>query len=84
MLKMIFMVLIFCAGFATAIYMTAPATAQAGDLHLDQSESGPAISPETTQKINTGMRKCVDISKDLAASASEYIMNKIKERDIEG
>ena len=84
MMKLIFLVLIYCAGFATAIYMTAPATAEAGDSYQGQLNSAAAISPEMAQKINIGMRKCVDVSKDVAVSAGEYIKNKLKERDIEG
>ncbi|MCK4886202.1 MAG: hypothetical protein KAS96_02375 [Planctomycetes bacterium] len=84
MMKLIFLVLIYCAGFATAIYMTTPATAEAGDSYQGQLNSAPAISPETAQKINVGMQMCVDVSKDVAVSASEYIKNKLKERDVEG
>ncbi|HPS56379.1 MAG TPA: hypothetical protein PLP05_12340 [Sedimentisphaerales bacterium] len=82
MMKLIFLVLIYCAGFATAIYMTTPSTVKAGG--VESANSTTMISPETTQKINIGMRKCVDVSKDAAVSASEYIKTKLKEKDIKG
>lgn len=82
MMKLIFLVLIYCAGFATAVYMTTPAAAKAG--RAEQTNSAAMISPETTQKINIGMRKCVDVSKEAAETASEYIKNKLKEREVKG
>ena len=84
MMKLIFLVLIFGAGFATGIYMTTPATAQAGGTEQANLNSAAMISPETAQKINVGMRKCVDVSKEAAVDAGEYIRNKFKEKDIQG
>lgn len=83
-MKLIFWTLIFCAGFATGIFMTTPMAVQADSPEQVNVNSAAMISPETVQMINIGMRKCIDVSKEAAVGAGEYIQNKFKERDIEG
>ena len=80
--------MIFCAGFATAIYTTTDAgvtreqasSIESGtDIQAEITE--PLISPQTARIINIGMHKCISYSKEAAVSIGEIIKEKISSND---
>ena len=86
MFKILFYLLIFCAGFATAIYTTTPAQLQS-NAELDSQNNSknqqvppePIISPQMAQTINNGMHLCVTYSKQAAVSIGKIIKEKLND-----
>jgi len=82
--KLICMLIVYCAGFATAIYTLAPAPGSSGHTSLggfvSPSEKGSRITRgEFVESFNAGMHKCVDFGKEAARRTAESLKKKIKE-----
>ena len=82
--KLIFMLIIYCAGFATAIYTLAPTPESDGQTTLSgfvrHSEDGSRItSKEFVESFNAGMHKCVDFGKEAAFHTAKALKKKFKE-----
>ncbi|MHC4325044.1 MAG: hypothetical protein ACYSUX_12335 [Planctomycetota bacterium] len=78
--KFIFMLIVYFAGFATAIYMLAPAPE--GDAHQSYSKNSASAgfqSEEFVESFNSGMHKCLAFSKNAACRTAEFIKEKLKE-----
>ncbi len=74
------MLIVYFAGFASAIYMLAPAPE--GDVHQSFSKKSPLAdfqSEEFVKSFNSGMHKCLDFSKVAALRTAEFIKEKLKE-----
>lgn len=70
--KIIFLLIVYFAGFATAIYCLAPV-----DEHPDRGFTHSAIkSDEFAKSFNVKMHKCLDYSKDAARRAGAYLKEK--------
>ena len=86
--KMIFWLVIYFAGFATAVYCLAPVEEAKGADAGVQSERGFAHSvlksDEFAKSFNVGMRKCIDFGGDAAEKASRLIKEKFSERETDG
>ncbi len=81
--KLIFLLIIYFAGFATAIYTLAPTPESNGKATLSgfsrHSENGSRItSKEFVESFNIGMHKCVDFGKEAACRTAEFLKEKIK------
>ncbi|MCK4913196.1 MAG: hypothetical protein KAS69_01195 [Planctomycetes bacterium] len=79
--KLVFMLIIYFAGFATAIYFLAPAP----DGQAIDSNGIMASAFKTdafAQSFNVNMHKCLDFSKDAAQNAGKFIQQKFQEKDI--
>lgn len=78
--KFIFTLLVFFAGFATAIYTLAPPpegqVARHSDTNSPQSEFN---SEEFVKDFNTGMHKCLEFGKEAALRTAKLVREKIKE-----
>ncbi len=78
--KFVFMLIIYSAGFATAIYLTAPPP---GEGEAGQSPknrlSGTVDSRKLAGAMNTGIHKVADLSKELAIRATALIREQVKE-----
>jgi hypothetical protein len=73
------LLIVYFAGFATAVYTLAPAP-EGADRPYDKSSAHSAFnSVEFTQSFNAGMHKCVDFGKDAAWRTAKFIKQKIKE-----
>jgi zona occludens toxin (predicted ATPase) len=78
--KLVFVLIVYFAGFATAIYCLGPAP---------QGKGGSNASPDLVQKmlksdelaksVNSGMHKAIDLGKEAAAQAAKLIRQKIDE-----
>jgi hypothetical protein len=82
--KLIFLLIIYFAGFATAIYTLAPTPKSDGQATLGgfvarHSENGSRItSEEFVESFNAGMHKCVDFGKEAACRTAQFLKKKFK------
>ena len=77
------MLIIYFAGFATAIYTLAPTPESNGQATLSgfirPSEDGSRMtSQEFVESFNAGMHKCVDFGKEAACRTAEFLREKFK------
>ena len=83
--KFVFLLIVYFAGFATAIYCLAPVpdnqVSQTGEKTLVYSAFR---SDEFAQSFNAGMHKCIDFGKDFAWRTGEFVKQKIDERQAGG
>ena len=78
--KFVFMLIVYFAGFATAIYCLAPAPEQASGKSGSRTFADKALkSDEFARSLNSGMHKAIDFSKEVATHAAEMIREKIDE-----
>jgi hypothetical protein len=74
------MLIVYFAGFATAIYMLAPAPEGSAEKSFDNLSSASAFdSQEFAKSFNDGMHKCLAFGKEAACQTAEFIKEKIKE-----
>ncbi len=84
--KLIFMFILYFAGFATAVYMLAPQP----DAEPGQNNGQEAIkarfanfdSEEFITSFNSGLHKSVDLGKEAALHLSKYIKEKAKDSEM--
>jgi len=80
--KLVFLLIVYFAGFATAIYCLAPAPeAQVGEEGFAHSA---VKSEQFAQAFNVGMHKCLDFAKDATLRMSSFIRQKLNERQADG
>jgi hypothetical protein len=79
--KFVFMLIVYFAGFATAIYCLAPspqATARGKGL------LGPAItSDKIVASVNSGLHKCIDVGREAAMRTAQKIKEKVEEAQLQ-
>ncbi|MBA7710763.1 hypothetical protein ES703_119709 [subsurface metagenome] len=81
--KLVFLLIIYFAGFATAIYTLAPVPENQTRQTRKKTFAYSALkSDEFAQSFNTGMRKCLDFSKDVAYRAGRFIKQKYNDRQL--
>jgi hypothetical protein len=74
--KFIFLLIVYFAGFATAVYFLAPAPdGRSGNLSADLQLKAVNTN-QIVNSLNAGMHKCVDLGKVAAKEAADYIKNK--------
>lgn len=79
--KFIFLLIVYFAGFATAIYCLAPAPENQSNNSIDKGLISSVLkSDEFAKSLNSGMHKCVDFAKDAALRAGELIKQKLDEK----
>ena len=78
--KFIFLLIVYFAGFATAIYCLGPVSE---NQDFQPGEKGFAYSAlksdEFAQSFNTGMHKCIDFGKDAALRTAEFVRQKYED-----
>lgn len=72
--KLVFALIAYGAGFATAIYTLAPGTEK--ERH---SADSPSKSSRFVESFNSGMHKAVDLGKEAACRTAEFIKEKMDE-----
>jgi len=78
--KFIFLMIVYFAGFATAIYMLAPAPERGTDKSFGNTSSASAFnSQEFAKSFNSGMHKCLAFGKEAAIHTAEFIKEKLQE-----
>jgi hypothetical protein len=79
--KLIFLLIVYFAGFATAIYCLAPAPDNRASQLSEKSFVNSALkSDEFARSFNTRLHKCLDFGKDAAQHVSAFLKQKIHER----
>jgi len=79
--KLILLLVVYFAGFATAIYTLAPTPENQAARFSEKSFTYSALkTDEFAQSFNSGMHKCLDFSKELACRMGKFIKQKIDER----
>ena len=83
--KFILLLIVYFAGFATAIYVLSPAPEEnyaSSDWDRWDADSvrSFAESHRFAESFNAGMHKCVDFVKDISIRTGEYIKQKYRER----
>ena len=92
--KLVFMLVVYFGGFATAIYTLAPAPENNGNASANSSffrsvkagaEEKSSVfsavkSDEFKNSVNSGLHKCFEFSKDAAWRTARFIKQKIDER----
>jgi len=82
--KLIFLLIVYFAGFSTAIYTLAPAPEYKGQPTLcgyiaAHSDNGARITRhEVVESFNTGMHKCVDFGKEAALRTARFLKDKFR------
>ena len=84
-IKFVFLLVVYFAGFATAVYCLAPVPEnRACQLYDEKGFVYSAFkSDEFAKSFNTGMHKCIDFGKDAAGRAGEFIKQKLDERQLQ-
>jgi hypothetical protein len=72
--KLVFTLIAYSAGFATAIYTLAP-----GPENKKHSADSPSKSSRFVESVNSGMHKAADLGKEAASRTAEFIKEKIEE-----
>jgi len=81
-IKLIFLLIIYFAGFATAVYCLAPVPENQAERACEKSFVNSAFkSDEFAQSFNAGIHKCIDFAKDAARRASELLKQKPDESE---
>jgi len=78
--KIIFLLVVYFAGFATAIYCLAPVPEQASQAGEKGFVYSAFKSDELAKSFSAGMHRCIDFSKDLAQRAGKFAKQKLDER----
>ena len=72
--KLIFMFLIYFAGFATAVYCLAPVPKNRADRNCGRSFACSALrSDEFARSFNEGLHKCINFGKSAALRTADLI-----------
>jgi hypothetical protein len=78
--KFVFLLMVYCAGFATAIYCLAPTPDVKPQSSLQLAQVTSALkSQELIQSFNSGMHKAIGLGKEAAAEAAKLLQAKIEE-----
>lgn len=78
--KFIFLLIVYFAGFATAIYIMAPTPEGNSNISCDKiSPSVKFNSEEFVKSFNTGIHKCLAFGKVAAIHTAEFLKEKIQE-----
>ena len=78
--KFVFLLIVYCAGFATAIYYLAPTPAGQPPQHLALSQMTAGMQPDRLlASLRSGMDKYLGLSKDAAQEAAKLLETKLNE-----
>ena len=76
--KFVFLLIVYSAGFATAVYCLAPAPEQGkGQPSQLAGITGAIKSEELVKSMNSGIHKCVDFGKEAAGELAKRIQEEI-------
>jgi len=76
--KLVFLLIVYGAGFATAVYCLAPAPEPGQNPSLQLAKLPASInSQDLVKSVNSGIHKCVDLGKEAAADLAKRIQKEI-------
>ena len=81
-IKFIFLLIVYFAGFATAIYTLAPVPENKAWKTVGESNAifSKFNSDEFAKSFNIGMHKCFDFGKEAALHTAKFIKQKIEQK----
>jgi hypothetical protein len=80
--KIVFLLVVYFAGFVTGIYCLAPVPEMQNNPDAQEGLVYSVIkSDEFAKSLNSGIHKCIAFSKDAAERAGEYIKEKMHSYD---
>jgi len=78
--KFVSLLIVYAAGFATAVYCLAPTPDPSSQQPLQLAQLGSALNSEKlVNSLNSGMHKCIGFSKEAAVEAAKLIRTKLDE-----
>ncbi len=78
--KFVFLLVVYAAGFVTAIYCLAPTPEQAPGASGEARLAFKTLkSEEFARSVNSGLHKAIDLSKEAAQRAAKKIREKIEQ-----
>jgi len=78
--KFVCLLIVYCAGFATAIYCLAPTPDGKSQRPLQLAQVTSALkTQELIKSFNSGMHKCLGFSKEATEEAAKMLKAKIEE-----
>ncbi len=80
--KLVFVLIVYFAGFATAVYCLGPAPESKSGGGRSDAAGKTFQSQEIAKSLNSGMHKAVDLGKEAAVHAAQLIREKINESQI--
>lgn len=85
--KLVCLLIVYCAGFATAIYFLAPTPdGKSSSLHLSQVTSA-VKAQDLAKSFNSGIHKCLGLSKEATEEAAKMLraeLDKAAKSDAKG
>jgi post-segregation antitoxin (ccd killing protein) len=79
--KFVFILMVYFAGFATAIYYLVPAPENPVNEKFQESTGYSSVRTEQfVQSFNVAMHKCLDVAKDITLQVSSLIKQKLDEK----
>jgi len=82
--KFVFVLIVYFAGFATAIYCLAPAPqTPKGTAHGKGLFGSAMTSDKIVTSVNSGIHKCVDLGKEAAIRTAQRITEKVEEAQLQ-
>ena len=79
--KFVFFLIVYFAGFATAIYTLAPGPEKGSGRGSDGGLLNSAFkSDDLAKSFNTGMHKCVEFGKEAAWRVAKELKEKVEEK----
>ena len=80
--KLIFVLIIFFAGFATGIYCAMPVPEGSAGQNVEKNFPATALkSDEFARSFNIRMHKCMDITKDVSWRVTKFVKQKLNEKE---
>jgi hypothetical protein len=78
--KLVFVLIVYFAGFATAVYCLGPTPdPKSGGSGRQDSTQNAFKSDEFAKSLNSGMHKAIDLGKEAATRAAKLIREKIND-----
>ncbi len=78
--KLVFVLMVYFAGFATAVYCLGPTPdGKSGGAGRAGATGASFKSEEFAKSLNSGMHKAIDVGKEAATQAAKLIREKINE-----
>ncbi len=78
--RLIFILVVYFAGFATAVYFLAPSPVPYDSQICEASCASSPLSSQFIVAFNSGMHKCVDFMKDAAVRVGSFLKKKYQEK----
>ena len=84
-IKFIFLLIVYFAGFATAIYTLAPTPELKAGRSREKGFAHSVLnSDEFAKSFNAGIHRCIDFGKDAALRTAEFLKQTFDEKQSDG